>query len=81
MPTLACRPALAAALVVGGWGCPLSATPSVIDLKSGAQVRAEVLAERPDRLVVDLGFMVMAIPREEIDRVALLELGGGGAAR
>lgn len=48
------------------------AEPSVIDLKSGAQLRAEVLAERPDRVVVDLGFTVLSIPREEVDRVAAL---------
>lgn len=48
----------------------LFAEPSVIDLKSGAQLRAEILAERPDRLVVDLGFTVIPIPRDEIDRVS-----------
>ncbi len=48
----------------------LRAQPSVVDLKSGAQLRAEVLAERPDRIVVDLGFTVLSIPREEIDRVS-----------
>jgi serine protease Do len=47
----------------------LRAEISVVDLKSGAQLRAEVLAERPDRLIVDLGFTVLSIPREEIDRV------------
>jgi serine protease Do len=51
----------------------LAAATSVIDLKSGAQLRAEILAERPDRLVIDLGFTVLSIPREEIDRVAALD--------
>ncbi len=47
----------------------LRAEPRVIDLKSGAQLRAEVLAERPDRVVVDLGFTVLSIPRDEVDRL------------
>lgn len=42
----------------------------MVDLKSGARLSAEILADRPDRLVVDLGFTVLSIPREEIDRVA-----------
>ncbi len=50
----------------------LRAEPSVIELKSGAQLRAEVLAERPDRVVVDLGFTVLSIPRDEVDRVTAL---------
>lgn len=63
----------------------LHADTSVIDLKSGAQLRAEILAERPDRFVVDLGFTVLSIPRDEVDRVTALaavaseasELAGG----
>ncbi len=49
-------------------GQPLSAT-SILELKSGAQVRGEILAERADRVVVDLGFTVLSVPREEIDRI------------
>ncbi len=45
----------------------------VIELKSGAQLRAEILAERPDRVVVDLGFTVLSIPREEVERVRAAE--------
>jgi serine protease Do len=41
----------------------------VIELKAGATLTADVLAERPDRVVVDLGFTVLSIPREEIDRL------------
>lgn len=43
----------------------------VLELKSGAHLSAEILAERPDRVVVDLGFTVLSVPREEIDRVTL----------
>jgi serine protease Do len=51
---------------------PLRAESSLVELKSGAQLRAEVLADRPDRLVVDLGFTVLSIPRDEVDRVSAL---------
>ena len=54
-----------------------------MDLKSGARLSAEILADRPDRLVVDLGFTVLSIPREEIDRVTAPSAdstdGAGGA--
>lgn len=58
------------ALVGSGAGpWPAGAEPSLIDLKSGAQLRADVLSERPDRVVVDLGFTVLAVPRDEIERI------------
>ena len=62
-----------AVLGTAGLSTPTRAESSVVELKSGAQVRGEILAERPDRLVVDLGFTVLSIPREEIDRVLPLE--------
>jgi len=66
-------------LLVSMSGAALRAEPKVIDLKSGAQLRAEILAERPDRLVVDLGFTVISVPREEIDRVSVLAAIAGEA--
>lgn len=42
----------------------------IVDLKSGAQVRGDILAERPDRLVVDLGFTVLSVPREEVSSLS-----------
>ncbi len=66
------------ALVVLGAG-PFSgrAEPSLIELKSGAQLRAEVLAEQADRVVVDLGFTVLAVPRDEIERIGTWVAPGG----
>lgn len=58
----------------------LLAEPHVIDLKSGAQLRADVIAERPDRVVVDLGFTVLSVPREEVDRVRTIDAVPGDAA-
>ena len=57
----------------------LRAEPKVIDLKSGAQLRAEIIAERPDRLVVDLGFTVVSVPRDEVDRVSAIAALAGEA--
>lgn len=57
----------------------LRAEPKVIDLKSGAQLRAEIIAERPDRLVVDLGFTVVSVPREEVDRISAIAALAGEA--
>ena len=51
----------------------------MVELKSGAQVRAEVLVDGPDRLVLDLGFTVLSIPREEVDQIKLPEAGLGEA--
>ena len=46
------------------WG-PLSAL-STMELNSGAQVKGEVLKEKPDQVFVDLGFTVLAVPRDAI---------------
>jgi len=56
---------LAAVLVT-----PLSASElSRIELSQGGVVEARVIDERPDRLVVDLGFSVLTIPRDSIASV------------
>ena len=72
MPSPCRSVVLLAALSGGGLlSLALRAEISIVDLKSGAQLRAEVLAERPDRLILDLGFTVLSVPREEIDRVTM----------
>jgi serine protease Do len=40
-----------------------------IHLHSGATVRGEILKEGPDRVVVDLGYTVLAIPADEVERI------------
>lgn len=52
----------------------------MVELKSGAQVRADVLVDGPDRLVLDLGFTVLSIPREEVDQVKAPAADGAEAA-
>lgn len=49
---------------------------STIQLKSGASLEADVIAEKADRIVVDLGFTVITVPREEIESLASKDASG-----
>ena len=42
---------------------------STVKLKSGSTIQGEILADRADRVVVDMGFTVLTVPRDEIDRI------------
>jgi serine protease Do len=42
---------------------------SSIKLKSGAGLEGDILTERADRVVVDLGFTVLTIPKDEIESI------------
>lgn len=53
---------------------------SAVQLKSGASIEAEVIAERADRVVVDLGFTVISVPRDEIEAVTARAETGAAAA-
>jgi serine protease Do len=61
-----------AVLVLAGAGFPPAAAwaddpgPELIDLKGGARIVGTVLAEKPGALVIDLGYDVIRIPREQI---------------
>ncbi len=46
---------------------------ATVHLKNGATVKGEILAERADHVVVDLGFSVLSIPAERIDRIVTAE--------
>jgi serine protease Do len=47
-------------------------------LKNGNMVKGQVLAEKADRLIVDLGFDVVSVPTEMIDRVTDDAAGANG---
>lgn len=51
----------------------LTSTPghaiSTIKLKSGAGIEGDILTERADHVVVDLGFTVITVPKDEIESV------------
>ncbi len=63
---------LATTVLVGVFGLML-ATPALaissVKLKNGSSVQGEILAERADRVVMDLGFTVLTVPRDEIERI------------
>ena len=52
---------------------------STVQLKSGAKIEAEVISERADRVVVDLGFTVVTVPRDEIESLATKDAAGADA--
>ncbi|MBM3884028.1 MAG: hypothetical protein FJ387_30710, partial [Verrucomicrobia bacterium] len=38
----------------------------VIQLKSQASISGTILAEKPDLLVIDIGYTVLTVPREQV---------------
>ena len=42
---------------------------STVQLKNGSSLRGDLIAERADRVVIDLGFIVVTVPRDEIEKV------------
>jgi serine protease Do len=59
------------AAAAAAWLSASSATYALseVRLKNGAGLEGEVIAEKADRLVVDLGFTVVPVPRDEIESV------------
>ena len=55
---------------------PLAQGVSTISLKSGAAIKGDILTERADRIIVDLGFSVLTVPRDEIDRITVEDAKG-----
>jgi serine protease Do len=50
------------------FGVPVSAMTE-LRLKNGAEIKGDILSEKADHLIVDLGFTVVTVPRDEIDHV------------
>jgi len=42
---------------------------STVKLKNGSSIQGELLADRADRVVMDMGFTVLTVPRDEIERI------------
>ena len=57
------------AVALGIAGSALAA-PATVELNQGGSVRGEILADTAERVVVDLGFTVLTIPRDSITRVS-----------
>ena len=65
MKFLCLRIATAALIIVSR----AAASPATVELNHGGAVRGEILADTAERVVVDLGFSVLTIPRDAITRV------------
>lgn len=52
---------------------PAAFALTTVQLKSGASIEADVIAERADRVIVDLGFTVVSVPRDEIESLTSKE--------
>jgi serine protease Do len=53
---------------------------TTVQLKSGASLEADVISEKADRIVVDLGFSVITIPRDEIESLTAKDATGAVVA-
>jgi serine protease Do len=56
-------------------------TAATIELTNGTSIRGVILLERPDRIVVDLGFKVIEVPASEVERIISDEEEHGEDAR
>jgi serine protease Do len=57
-----------------------AATPATVELNQGGSVRGELLSESADKVVVDLGFTVLSIPRDAVARIVKEEVKPAAAA-
>lgn len=48
-----------------------AASPATIRLKGGAELKGDVLKDRPDAVALDLGFTVISVPRADIVEVII----------
>ena len=50
-------------------GNPLTAAPATLELNQGGSVRGELLSESAEKVVIDLGFTVLTVPRDAVTRI------------
>jgi serine protease Do len=50
-------------------GVSLSAAPATVELQQGGSVKGDLLADSAERVVVDLGYTVLTIPRDAVARI------------
>ncbi len=48
---------------------PLCAAPATVELNQGGSVRGELLSESVEKVVVDLGFTVLTVPKDAVTRI------------
>jgi serine protease Do len=57
--------------LVAGAGCLMAA--DVVQLKDKASITGKILAEKADQLVVDLGYTVLTVPRNQVEKITRAE--------
>lgn len=67
-------------VLVAGSGARSADGPEVLELKGGARVTGEVLAEKPNALYLDLGYEVLRVPRDQIASRRAAGVGEAAAA-
>jgi serine protease Do len=72
---LFCATLFAAVLAVSAAFAVVSmcAAPAKITLTQGGSLQGEILGDKPDKVVVDLGFTILSVPREAIAAVESLK--------
>lgn len=63
------KPDLVLASAFGVLGLTVGVSAETILLKSRAQITGEILARKPDAVVVDLGYTVLVIPRDQVSEI------------
>ena len=72
------RIALTSLLIAAG---PLAAAPpATVELNQGGAVKGELLSESSEKVVVDLGFTVLTVPRDAVTRILKEETKAAPAA-
>ncbi|MDB6069656.1 MAG: hypothetical protein JWL81_827, partial [Verrucomicrobiales bacterium] len=61
------------------WPRTSPAAPATVELTQGGAVRGEVLSETAERVVVDLGFTILQVPRDSVARI-VKDAAAGAAA-
>jgi hypothetical protein len=65
------------ALVVSLAGAQAS---DIIHLKADAALAGKILAEKPEQVVLDVGYTVLSVPRDQIRTITHSEQGSGSAS-
>jgi len=60
------RGVVAGCVFLAGWGLVAAASAEIVVLRDGQTIRAPLIREYPDRLVLDLGYDVLSIPRRQV---------------
>ena len=55
------------------WGTLSLALADVVQLKDKASLTGRILAEKPDQVVVDIGYTVLVVPRSEVEKISRSE--------